>query len=97
MENHILTLIDRYKGKINAWDVVNEAITPEDGYNKSKWYGIIGPEFMERAFSLAHEADPTCHLMYNDCNMDNRKRRDFIVDLVKKYKKKCVPIHGIGI
>ncbi len=97
MENHILTLVDRYKGKINSWDVVNEAITPEDGYRRSKWFEIIGPEFMERAFHLAHEADPNCHLIYNDYNMTNPKRSDFLVELIKKYKKKGVPIHGIGM
>lgn len=97
MENHISTLVNRYKGKINSWDVVNESITPDDGYRKSKWLEIIGPEFMERAFHLAHEADPNAHLIYNDYGMDNRKRRDFVVELVKKYKKKGVPIHGVGM
>ena len=97
MENHISTLVDRYKGKIHSWDVVNESITPEDGYRKSKWLEIVGPEFMERAFHLAHEADPDCHLIYNDYNMVDPKRRDFVVELVKKYQKKGVPIHGIGM
>ena len=97
MENHISTLVDRYKGKIHSWDVVNESITPEDGYRKSKWLEIIGPEFMERAFHLAHEADPACHLIYNDYNMTDKRRRDFIVELVKRYKKNGVPIHGIGM
>ena len=97
MENHISTLVDRYKGKIHSWDVVNESITPEDGFRKSKWLEIIGPEFMERAFHLAHEADPDCHLIYNDYNMTDKRRRDFVVELVKKYKKKGVPIHGIGM
>ena len=97
LENHISTLVDRYKGKIHSWDVVNEAITPEEGYRKSKWFEIIGPEFMERAFHLAHEADPNCHLIYNDYNMTDKRRRDFVVELVKKYKRKSVPIHGIGM
>ncbi len=97
LENHISTLVDRYKGKIHSWDVVNESITPEDGYRKSKWLEIIGPEFMERAFHLAHEADPNCHLIYNDYNMTDKRRRDFVVELVKKYQKKGVPIHGIGM
>ena len=97
MENHITTLVGRYKGRIDAWDVVNESITPEDGYRKSKWFEIMGPEFMEKAFHLAHEVDPDCHLMYNDYGMTDPKRRDFVVDLVKKYKRKGVPIHGIGM
>lgn len=97
METHILTLVDKYKGRIQSWDVVNESITPEDGFRKSKWLEICGPEFMERAFQLAHEADPKCSLIYNDYNEEDPKRRDFIVQLVNDYKKKGVPIHGIGM
>ena len=97
MDTHITTVMERYKGKIHAWDVVNESITPEDGYRKSKWLEIMGPEFMEYAFNRAHEIDPACHLLYNDYGMDNPKRRDFVVELVKKYKKKGIPIHGIGM
>ena len=97
MENHISTLVDRYKGKIHSWDVVNESVTAKEGYRNSKWLEIMGPEFMERAFHLAHEADPNCHLIYNDYGMNNPKRRDFVVELTKKYKKKGIPIHGIGM
>lgn len=97
MEDHILPLVDRYKGRIHSWDVVNEAITPEEGFRKSKWYEITGPEYMERAFHLAHEADPACHLIYNDYGMNNPKRRDFVVELVRQYKKKGIPVHGIGM
>lgn len=97
MESHIQTLVGRYKGKIHSWDVVNESITPEDGYRKSKWLEIMGPEFMEKAFYLAHEVDPDCKLIYNDYGMDDPKRRDFVVEMVKQYRKKGVPIHGIGM
>ncbi|MBN2636877.1 MAG: endo-1,4-beta-xylanase [Prolixibacteraceae bacterium] len=96
MEEHIHTLVGRYKGRIQAWDVVNESITPE-GYRNSQWYSIMGPEFMEHAFRLAHDADPNAHLMYNDYNMDDPKKRENVVNLVKDYKKKGIPIHGIGM
>ncbi len=97
METHIHTVVDRYKGRIRSWDVVNESITPEDGFRKSKWLEICGPEFMEKAFQFAHETDPQCLLIYNDYNEEDPKRRDFIVQLVKDYKKKGIPIHGIGM
>jgi endo-1,4-beta-xylanase len=97
METHIHTVVERYKGRIKSWDVVNESITPEDGFRKSKWLEICGPEFMERAFQYAHETDPQCKLIYNDYNEEDPKRRDFIVELIKEYKKKGIPIHGIGM
>jgi endo-1,4-beta-xylanase len=97
METHIQTVVDRYKGKVHSWDVVNESITPEDGFRKSKWLEICGPEFMERAFQLAHEADPKCQLIYNDYNEEDPKRRDFIIELAKEYKKKGIQMHGMGM
>jgi len=97
MATHIHTVVDRYKGHVKSWDVVNESITPEDGFRKSKWLEICGPEFMEKAFQYAHEADPNCQLIYNDYNEEDPKRRDFIVELVKEYKKKGIPIHGMGL
>jgi len=97
MDKHITTLVSRYKGKINAWDVVNESITPEEHFRKSKWMEVIGPEFMEHAYRLTHEIDPGCHLLYNDYGMNNPKRRQYVVDLINDYKKRGVPIHGIGM
>ncbi len=97
MEDHINTLVGRYKGKVQAWDVVNEAITPEDGWRKTKWTEIIGPEFIEHAFRLAYNADPSAHLIYNDYNMDDAKKRQYVVQMIKDFKKKGVPIKGIGM
>ncbi|MEN3011360.1 MAG: endo-1,4-beta-xylanase [Dictyoglomus thermophilum] len=99
LETHIKTLVGRYKGKIYAWDVVNEAIDPAqpDGYRRSKWYEIIGPEYIEKAFIWAHEADPNAKLFYNDYNTEDVKKRQLIYNLVKSLKEKGIPIHGIGI
>jgi len=96
MENHIVQLVGRYKGKVDAWDVVNEAIT-SDGWRKTPWYEIAGPEFMERAFHVAHETDPGCQLLYNDYNMDNPSRRELVVKIMKDYLKRGVPVNGIGM
>ncbi|MFW5773679.1 MAG: endo-1,4-beta-xylanase [Tangfeifania sp.] len=96
MENHIVQLVGRYKGKIDTWDVVNEAITP-DGWRKTPWYEIAGPEFMERAFQVAHETDPGCQLLYNDYSMDNPRRRELVVEIMKDYLKRGVPVNGIGM
>jgi len=97
LENHIVTLVGRYKGKINTWDVVNEAFTPEDGWRPTPWYKIAGPEFMERAFRLAHETDPKACLLYNDYNMADPRRRELVVSMIRQYKKNGVPVHGIGM
>lgn len=96
LENHIQTLVDRYRGKIKSWDVVNEAFVAE-GYRNSKWYSIIGPDYIGQAFHLAHEADPQCQLLYNDYNEEEPSRRAKIVDMVNDFNKRGIPIHGIGM
>lgn len=97
MQDHITTLAGRYKGRIHAWDVVNEAVDEGKGWRKSPWFKALGPRFVEDAFNLAHEVDNRAHLLYNDYNMHNPDKRAFVVDFIKRFKKRGVPIHGIGM
>lgn len=97
MQHHIHTVVSRYKGKLDAWDVVNEAIDEGDGWRKSHWYNIIGADFVDRAFHYAHDTDPSAHLIYNDYNMHLPAKREFVVEMVKGLQKRGVPIHGIGM
>ncbi|MGC8824521.1 MAG: endo-1,4-beta-xylanase [Bacteroidales bacterium] len=97
MKNHITTVVSRYRGRVHGWDVVNEAIDDNGMYRQSKWYKIIGPEYIELAFRFAHEADPAAELYYNDYNEWHSAKRDAIYNLVKGLKEKGVPINGIGM
>jgi len=97
IKDHIFTVAGRYKGKIYAWDVVNEAF---DGgnYRSSVFYDTIGEEFFEKAFIWAHEADPDALLYYNDYSMEGiNLKSDRVYKEVKKLLEKGVPIHGIGL
>lgn len=98
MREHIHTVMGRYKGKIKVWDVVNEAIS-DDGdevLRKSPWSVIIGPDFVEKAFQFAHEADPDAILRYNDYGLENPKKRAKLITLIKGLLEKKVPVHVIG-
>ncbi len=97
METHISTLMQRYKGRVHIWDVVNEAIDEDQGWRRSPFHQIMGPEYMEYAFHLAHELDANAHLMYNDYNMHNPGKREFLVNILRDYRKRGVPIHGVGL
>jgi endo-1,4-beta-xylanase len=88
-----------YKGKIFAWDVVNEAIDTfeEDNYRKTVWYEALGPEYIEQAFRFARNADPDAQLFLNDYSTYDRLKGDAIYALAKDLKEKGVPIDGIGM
>jgi GH35 family endo-1,4-beta-xylanase/enterochelin esterase-like enzyme len=105
MKDHIHTLVGRYKGKIQSWDVVNEAI--EDGGNAetattealrdSQWKQSIGPEFLTLAFQFAHEADPQATLYYNDYGIESGPKHASSMVLLKRLLSEGAPIHAVGI
>ena len=99
MKSHIDSVVERYKGTIYAWDVVNEAIADDSTQflRKSEWYDIAGEDFIIKAFEYAHKADPEAKLYYNDYNAIIPEKRDRIYKLLKMLVDKNVPIHGVGI
>jgi len=99
MKTHITEVIQRYKGQIYAWDVVNEPIDPDtpDGFRRNKWFEILGEEYIELAFRYAREADPEVKLFLNEYDTTNANKRKAIIDLVEKLQSKGVPVDGIGM
>ena len=101
LKEHITQVVSRYKGKIYAWDVVNEAIDNLDpanvGYRQTLWYKICGDEFIAKAFQWAHEADPKAVLFYNEYNTENPAKREKTYEMLKKMLAQGVPINGVGI
>jgi len=99
MKTHITKVMQRYKGQIYAWDVVNEPFDPNetDGFRKNKWFEILGEEYIELAFRYAREADPEAKLFLNDVSTTDANKRQVIIELVKKLQAKGVPIDGIGM
>jgi endo-1,4-beta-xylanase len=99
MRDHIMTVVGRYRGKILAWDVVNEAF--EDGSGNlrtnSFWFQRIGPEYIAMAFQFAHEADPAAILYYNDFEAEGGgAKSDGVFNLVSGLVNQGVPIGGVG-
>jgi GH35 family endo-1,4-beta-xylanase len=105
MKDHISTLVGRYKGKIQSWDVVNEAINDRgnaqtaetENLRNSSWLQAMGPEFLTLAFKCAHEADPEAKLYYNDYSIETGPKHESSMVLLKRLIKEGAPIHGVGI
>jgi len=97
MRDHIRNVVGRYKGRINGWDVVNEALNEDGTLRQSPWMKIIGYDYIEKAFRYAHEADPQAQLYYNDYSLENEAKRKGALELVSKLKAKGVPITGVGL
>jgi endo-1,4-beta-xylanase len=98
LKAHIQTIVKHFKGNVHSWDVVNEAFTDGGGLKKSVWLQNIGPEYIELAFRYAHEADPDALLFYNDYGQEYVGKKMYaILNMVKDFKKRGVPIHGLGM
>ena len=97
MRDHIQTVVGRYKGRVNGWDVVNEVVADDGTMRQSPWMKIIGPDYIEKAFEYAHKADPKAQLYYNDYSLENEVKRKGALELVRKLKAKHVPITGVGL
>jgi len=99
MRDHIMTVVGRYRGRIAAWDVVNEAVSDNNGQLRtdSFWHQRIGPEYIAMAFQFAHEADPDAKLYYNDYSAEGSgAKSDAVFNLVSGLVNQGVPINGVG-
>jgi uncharacterized protein (TIGR03437 family) len=108
LQDHITTVVTHYKGKVFAWDVVNEAVSDTQGstgtaLKDSIWYnqpgiGTTGTGYVEQAFRWAHAADPNALLFYNDYNIeDSGAKFNAVYAMVKDFVARGVPINGVGI
>jgi endo-1,4-beta-xylanase len=97
MKDHITTIVSKYKGRIDSWDVVNEALNEDGTLRKSVFLNTIGASYLTDAFKLAAKADPKVDLYYNDYNICEPKKREGVIELVKNLKAHGAKIDGVGI
>jgi endo-1,4-beta-xylanase len=98
MVNHITTVATHYKGKIYAWDVVNEAFADGGGGGRrDSNLQRTGNDWIEVAFRTARAADPGAKLCYNDYNTDGVNAKSTAVyNMVQDFKSRGVPIDCVG-
>jgi endo-1,4-beta-xylanase len=105
LHEHITRVMKHYTGQVFAWDVVNEALDENGAVRDSLWYnrpgiGLAGDEtaYIEQVFRWAHKADPHALLFYNEAEGEGMNRKaDAIYAMVKDFKRRGVPIDGVGL
>ncbi|MFD9124289.1 endo-1,4-beta-xylanase [Kitasatospora sp. NPDC059571] len=100
MTDHITAEVTHYKGKLYAWDVVNEPFNEDGSYRQDAFtagYGS-GPAYIAAALTAAHAADPAAKLYLNDYNIEGLgAKSDAMYNLVKSLKAQGTPIDGVGL
>ena len=101
LQNHITTIVNRYKDRIHTWRVVNEAF--EDNGTRTAWVvqTVIGNDWIEQCFNFAHAADPTAKLYYNEYNIEwghfgGNAKYTAVKAMVQDFKARSIPIDGVG-
>ena len=97
VDNHINRLVSRYKGKIDAWDVVNEAFEEDGSLRASVFYKNMGENYIEEVFRITEKADPDADLIYNDYNLYKPEKRAAVLKMVKNFKSNGTKISGVGV
>ena len=103
LKKYIFTVGERYKNDICSVDVVNECISDKnfvlrDGADRSQWFDILGPEYVDKAFFWAKEAFPNSSLVINDYNLEMVEgKRQGMYKLVKGMLERGVPVDTVGL
>jgi endo-1,4-beta-xylanase len=99
LRSYIRSVAGHYRGRVKAWDVVNEAISDSEGeyLRPTPAFRAIGDDYIAKAFEFAHEADPDAELYYNDYNIELPDKRAKTLRLVRSLRQKGVWIDAIGI
>ncbi|WP_329047749.1 endo-1,4-beta-xylanase [Amycolatopsis sp. NBC_01488] len=97
--NHITQVAGHYRGKIYAWDVVNEAFADGgSGGRRDSNLQRTGNDWIEVAFRTARAADPGAKLCYNDYNIEDwsAAKTQGVYRMVQDFKSRGVPIDCVG-
>ena len=105
LREHIQTVVGRYRGRVYAWDVVNEVLAdrvperpaPDSVLRPTLWLKGMGPQYIELAFRWAHEADPYARLFYNEAGIEEGgPKSDAAYALLSDLLGRGVPVNGVG-
>jgi endo-1,4-beta-xylanase len=89
MVDHITTEMQRYRGRVRTWDVVNEVVGDDGKLRPGRWLDTLGPVYIAQAFAAARKADPDARLAINEIGADGEgPKADTLLKLVKELKRR---------
>jgi len=98
MESHITTEATHYKGKVYAWDVVNEPFNDNGSLRADVFFNAMGSGYIADAIRTAHNADPNAKLYLNDFNIEGENAKsNAMFSLAQSLLQQGVPLNGIGL
>jgi endo-1,4-beta-xylanase len=106
LTEHIATVCGRYRGRMHSWDVVNEAVEPDDertdGLRETPWLRALGSDYVGEAFRIAAAVDPSAMLVYNEygiCDTGRKAcaKRAAVLSLLDRLAATRAPVHALGV
>ncbi len=109
MTARVRKVVGRYRGEIAIWDVVNEPLAlfgagwdeaDSPATRANLFHETLGERYIDLAFRAAHAADPRARLFLNELVWNpavGDAKADALVALVRRLKRRGVPIDGVGI
>lgn len=105
LADHIATVVGRYKGRVHAWDVVNEPFNDDGSLRNYVWFDKPGIGFagkgtrtIEQALMWTHAADPSAKLFVNEYGAETmNSKSNAVYAMAKDFVRRGVPLSGIGL
>jgi endo-1,4-beta-xylanase len=98
LRRHVFAVVGHFRGKVRAWDAVNEVIDDNAQFRDTLWYRAFGSDYIEWVLRWAHQADPRVKLVINDYNIEGlNPKSDAYYALAKALLAKGAPLDAIGI
>ncbi|MBW8879909.1 MAG: endo-1,4-beta-xylanase [Asticcacaulis sp.] len=98
LERYVTDVATHFKGRIDSWVVVNEPTSNVVGetYRNSRWYEVLGADYIDAAFRAARAADPDAQLLINDYLTEEPEKRARFLEIIDGMRSRGVPFDGVG-
>ncbi|SMQ85512.1 endo-1,4-beta-xylanase [Devosia lucknowensis] len=98
--------VDRYRGVMRSWHVVNEPLYlpdgRDDGLRLTPYLQAFGPPYLHELFQLVASRDPHAVLVLNEMGLEDQSpeadaKRRAMLRLLESALRHGVPIHALGL